>query len=147
MTSHGVSVLRHYLLNSLFQLVANETSAPHPWSLCKGNPPVTSRCTSQGPVTPKVFPCHGDILNRIMLKHLCVWLNMLLCVIICYHCTNRTRALQIPMILDAFPWASCQICKIMGCACAGNAGNVFPAIPTSISARAWRACRDACQDR
>ena len=26
------------------------------------------------------------------------------------------------------PWASCQIRKIAGCACAGNAGNVFPAI-------------------
>ena len=25
------------------------------------------------------------------------------------------------------PWASCQICKIGGCACARNAGNVFPA--------------------
>ena len=24
-------------------------------------------------------------------------------------------------------WASYQICKIAGCACAGNAGNVFPA--------------------
>ena len=24
------------------------------------------------------------------------------------------------------PWASCQIRKIVGCACAGNAGNVFP---------------------
>ena len=23
------------------------------------------------------------------------------------------------------PWASCQICKIAGCACAGNAGSVF----------------------
>ena len=43
--------------------------------------------------------------------------------------------------------------KIAGCACAGNAGNVFPshwlqlAIPTCITARAWRTCRDACQDR
>ena len=26
-----------------------------------------------------------------------------------------------------FPWASYQIRKIAGCACAGNAGNVFPA--------------------
>ena len=24
-------------------------------------------------------------------------------------------------------WASCQICKIAGCTCAGNAGKVFPA--------------------
>ena len=26
------------------------------------------------------------------------------------------------------PWASCQIREMAGCACAGNAGNVFPAI-------------------
>ena len=36
-----------------------------------------------------------------------------------------------------------------GCACAGNAGNVFPAtaIPTCITARAWRTCRNACRGR
>ena len=28
--------------------------------------------------------------------------------------------------LSLRPWAYCQICKIAGCACAGNAGNVFP---------------------
>ena len=49
-------------------------------------------------------------------------------------------------------WASCQIRKIAGCACAGNAGNVFPvnrrlAIPTCITTRAWRTCRDVCRDR
>ena len=47
------------------------------------------------------------------------------------------------------PWASYQIRKIAGCACAGNAGNVFPdaefkgkrdlAIPACM-------CRDACRD-
>ena len=30
-------------------------------------------------------------------------------------------------------WTSCQICKIVGCACAGNAGNDFPATATN-----WR---------
>ena len=29
-------------------------------------------------------------------------------------------------ILQPYPWASYQIRKIAGCACAGNAGNVFP---------------------
>ena len=52
-----------------------------------------------------------------------------------------------------YSWASYQIHKIAGCACAGNAGNVFPAaefngnrelaIPACITARASRACRDA----
>ena len=55
------------------------------------------------------------------------------------------------------PWASYQIRKIAGCACAGNAGNVLPAadfkahhylaIPACITARASRTCRDACRDR
>ena len=55
------------------------------------------------------------------------------------------------------PWASYQIRKSVGCACAGNAENVFPAtdfkgnhklaIPTCITARASRTCRDACRDR
>ena len=52
---------------------------------------------------------------------------------------------------DFLQWASCQIRKIASCACAGNAGNVFPrhhalAIPTCITACAWRTCSDACRD-
>ena len=34
----------------------------------------------------------------------------------------------------------------MGCACAGNAGNVFPATRDSDPA-GWCTCRDACRDR
>ena len=59
--------------------------------------------------------------------------------------------------LKAFPWVSYQILKIAGCACVGKAGGFFPpltfkgnrwlAIPTCITARAWRTCRDACRDR
>ena len=56
-------------------------------------------------------------------------------------------------------WASYQILKTAGCACAGNAGNDFPppptsketdcwlAIPSCITARASRTCRDACRER
>ena len=49
-------------------------------------------------------------------------------------------------------WATCQMSKIAVCACAGYAGNVFPAncglaIPTCNTTRAWRTCRDACGDR
>ena len=53
-------------------------------------------------------------------------------------------------------WASYQIRKIAGCACAGNAGNVSPAaefkgkhelaIPACITTRASRTWRDACRD-
>ena len=55
------------------------------------------------------------------------------------------------------PWASYQVRNIADCACAGNAGNVFPAtdfkgnrqlaIPACILARAWCTCRDACRNR
>ena len=54
-------------------------------------------------------------------------------------------------------WASYQICKIAGCAFAGNAGNVFLATdvkgnrflatPACIMKRAPGTCRDACRDR
>ena len=56
-----------------------------------------------------------------------------------------------------WPWASYQIGKIAGCACAGNAGTFSPAVdfkgnrylanPACITARALRTCRDACRDR
>ena len=46
------------------------------------------------------------------------WLSLVDLVRTCTH-TN----FQGPVVL----WASCQIRKIAGCACAGNAGNVFPA--------------------
>ena len=57
---------------------------------------------------------------------------------------------------EILTWASYQIGKIAGCACAGNVGNVFPAndfkgnpqlaIPACIKARASRTCRNACRD-
>ena len=47
-------------------------------------------------------------------------------------------------------WVTCQIRKIAGPACTGNAGNFYPhrdlAIPPCIMARAWRTCGDACRD-
>ena len=50
------------------------------------------------------------------------------------------------------PWASYQIRKTAGCACPGNAGNVFPATDlketTSLRSRhASRTFHDACRDR
>ena len=47
-------------------------------------------------------------------------------------CQSAFRRLWSPKSLDSSkyrtlsPWASYQICKSAGCACAGNAGNVFP---------------------
>ena len=77
------------------------------------------------------------------------------------HCKiwRTFRPDDIPRVSVCFKdlWASYQICNIEGCACAGNAGNVFPAtdfkwnrkltIPACITARASRTCRDVCRDR
>ena len=38
---------------------------------------------------------------------------------------GSTKSLTEIMLTSA--WTSCQICKIAGCACTGNVGNVFPA--------------------
>ena len=71
------------------------------------------------------------------------------------------------MLIYIISWASYQICKIAGYACAENAGNVFPrrrlqrkllisdpglhhgtcVTHVPITARARRTCRDACRDR
>ena len=53
---------------------------------------------------------------------------------------------------NGFSWASYQIRKIAGCACAGNYMERFLyhrglAIPTCITARALRTCRDSCRYR
>ena len=55
-------------------------------------------------------------------------------------------------VIGLCAWASCQIRKIAGCACAGNAGNVFRATAGYRSRHASRhvrprTCRDACRDR
>ena len=43
---------------------------------------------------------------------------------------------KVPVTLKAFPWVSYHIRKLAGCACAGNAGNVFPATDFKGHARA-----------
>ena len=72
----------------------------------------------------------------------------------CY--SNLDTSVKIQWRMSQTTWASYQIRKIVDCACAGNAGNIFPstdfkwnrqlAIPACITARAWRTCRDACRD-
>ena len=72
-------------------------------------------------------------------------------MLFCSNCITRREGRQTSQ------WVSCQIRKIAGCACSGNAGIGFPAtgskenrflaIPTCITTRASRTCRDACHDR
>ena len=61
------------------------------------------------------------------------------------HTPNVPMSMAGTLVMGPPPWASCQIRKIVGCACAGNTGNVSPrhrglAVPTCT-------CRDACRDR
>ena len=68
-----------------------------------------------------------------------------------HHC-NQAWMSNCIFIYFLLEWASYQIRKIADCACAGNAGNVFPAtpgqrFPTCITAHAWRTWLDACRDR
>ena len=44
--------------------------------------------------------------------------------VITYLCHSASRFSKVEVKV----WASCQIRKSAGCACAGNAGNVFPGI-------------------
>ena len=48
-----------------------------------------------------------------------------------------------PATKGLYAWASCQIRKIPGYACAGNAGNVFPATAGQLFQHASRHVRDA----
>ena len=77
--------------------------------------------------------------------------------ILTVHAWYRLKRFKLSIFCKAASWASYQIIKTVGCACAGNAGNVFPATnfrgnrqlatPACITARASRTCRDACRDR
>ena len=98
-----------------------------------------------------------DIVNCIVTIFLCI-----------YKCANCIVHLNVLWGIGSklvtssshralLTWASYQIRKIAGYACAGNAGIVFPATnfnknrllatPAYITSRASRTCRDACRDR
>ena len=52
--------------------------------------------------------------------------------------TLKDSALQQMAFIALQPWASCQLPKILGCACARHAGNVFP---YTAGWRSWHASR------
>ena len=88
--------------------------------------------------------------NRVLLWFLMRYVYIYLCFTSWYADCHRNASMMCPC-------ASYHIGKLVGGACAGNAGNVFPttdfkwdsqlAIPASITARAWRTCRDVCRGR
>ena len=75
-------------------------------------------------------------IKLILIENLCViwncgrrplfeWYNTATLVLWCSS-SMRTCAGYIYQFRFIYPWAACQIRKIPGCACAGNAGNVPP---------------------
>ena len=124
----------HIRLSRLFdqpfvQAQIKENATPRHWPLC----PVTGGLPSQ---------------KASKVEYVCIWwrhhekLN-------CFRASNVYH-MQVE-------WTSYHMRKIVGCACAENAENVFPAtdfngnrylaIPACITVRASRTCRDACRDR
>ena len=93
--------------------------------------------------------------SAIAFKHLVRWLKQMNSVFYANSTdiADRYRNCQFMYV----QWTSYQIREIVGCACAGNTGNVFLAtdikgnhglaIPACIAARASRTCRDVCRDR
>ena len=46
----------------------------------------------------------------------------------CWYFVNDSLMIPVDLLwMYSLSWGSCQISKIAGCACAGNAGNFFPA--------------------
>ena len=92
-------------------------------------------------------PCHALLYDsaRSLFYHLMPWL-LLSRDLYCHE-----------LLVCATQLSSFQVRTIVGRACAGNAGNIFPAtdfqgshllaIPACIKARASRTCRDACRVR
>ena len=88
-------------------------SGIHKWLVDKGPGPC---------ITNVIATCRknfGQWERSFLWKLRCHWLKFLRRV-------AKTLVIQGPVMQQACPWASYQICKIAGCACAGNAGNVFP---------------------
>ena len=80
-------------------------------------------------------PADGAALNKdgiFYIKNVEPYLRgefSVLCYVIKSHCVPYSITPIIPSrwIEMTVQWASCQMRKIVGCACAGNAGNFFPA--------------------
>ena len=57
------------------------------------------------------------------------------------------RSGQCIALLHVMAWTSCQMRKVIGCACAGNVGDVFPPPRVSNPDMHHSTCIGACQDR
>ena len=125
-------------------------------ALCVGNSLVTGEFPSQRPVTQS-FDVFFDLCLNQQLSKQWRWQWFQTSPHSLWRYCNVVMPHDIIYLHCFPPWASYQMRKIAGCACAGNAGNDFPAtdfkgnhqlvIPACITARVSRTCRDACRDR
>ena len=137
----------NYLLNSVFRLTIKTIPKLYLTDLCEGN--------SLARHTLKVYICvkdhdgwicsYGDVLDVINQTCLTKWGVR--------HNRIEFRLFgQISTVTATLAWTSCLISKIVGCACAGNAGNVFShhrlqrKPPVSDPGMHHGTCRDACRD-
>ena len=107
-------------------------------------------------IRPNVWSLFVSIISLVINYQAMSWFHWRFSLADTAHSKCRSNYTLKVYVLTS-PWTSCQIRKIAGCACAGNAGNVFPAtdfkgnrmlaIPACITARASCTCRDACRDR
>ena len=144
-------------------------SYPHYWSFVKGNQLSAVDSTHKEPVMMAFDVCCVVDLKRPLNKQSgCGWFGTLWrSWYVTFMVLASSLLVELPgwvFVVSHFrgwkqhtsAWASYQIRNIAGCACAGNAGNVFPAtdfkgnrelaLPACITARASRTCRDACRD-
>ena len=88
-------------------------------------------------------------LDILVLLWLCCLVSFQM---ICQRCLPGLCLFRLSIYLFSFAFVEsdylsllhCQIRKIVGCACAGNAGNVFPAIAGSWYLHASQHVRHAC---
>ena len=152
------------LLKRLFRRRSKKTPKLRVTGLCEGNSPVTGEFPAQrasNAENASIWWRH----NGIPFAKGQVWVKGWHAMVLPCFLTKTIDQTNIEFMIRAsnysrinlwdvitHPWASYQIRKISGCACAGNASNVFPghrglAIPTCTTSRAWHTCRDACRDR
>ena len=99
--------------------------------------------TANSPISRR----HARVMQHVLIFHQ----DDNLISVLCHLCwgyndvwsKKKTTIMNITITVCVTPWTSCQICKIAGCACTGNAENVFPATAGQRSRHASRHVRDA----
>ena len=101
-----------------------------PLALCEGNPPVTDGFPSQR-------ASNWEIISISWWHHVMEYIG----AVAPGHSDNWSHGSHFVVFSFGTLWASYQICKIAGCACAGNAGNIFTAV---TGWRSWHASWHKC---